>query len=60
MPNKLTSSDACPVCRGRCWIISERDDGINAIEACDNCRQFHRLTDDAAARMAVEFVNAKS
>jgi hypothetical protein len=41
----------CPICEGRAYLISERDDGRKAVERCDACAH-SALSDEQAAVLA--------
>ena len=40
----------CEICEGKGYVVSERSDGMLAVERCDTCEQF--ANDPEAARVA--------
>jgi CRISPR/Cas system-associated protein Cas10 (large subunit of type III CRISPR-Cas system) len=38
----------CEICKDKKYLVSTRDDGEDAIEACDNCREDNFYDEDAA------------
>jgi hypothetical protein len=42
----------CEICANTQYLVSTRDDGKEAIEACDNCRE-KSFTDEDAAKLAI-------